>query len=186
MISYVNGENRLFLFLRMCETDDYLSLSPGLLCVIRVPTQKPRLIKQEQIDSISFISFKYLRISIEHLFLTRGQNAETTRKWVSIAQKPPHCKMTRSSPLSPRGCSAIPANQRPPGDSIAVHHGILTPHRDDGTFMDMWMCVSVEESVCVYVCLHLTVWGGGGGGKHTLASMWETVDFPKTLLVSSL
>lgn len=33
------------------------------------------------------------------------------------------------------GCSVIQANQRPPGGSITVHHGILTPPRDEKPFM---------------------------------------------------
>lgn len=40
-----------------------------------------------------------------------------------------------------KGCLVIQANQRPPGGSITVHHGILTPPWDEKTFMGMWMCV---------------------------------------------
>lgn len=35
------------------------------------------------------------------------------------------------------GCSAIQANQRPPGGSITVHHGMLTPPREEKPFMGM-------------------------------------------------
>lgn len=46
------------------------------------------------------------------------------------------------------GCSVIQANQRPPGGSITVHRGILTPPRDEKKFMGMWMCVTEWKCVC--------------------------------------
>lgn len=38
------------------------------------------------------------------------------------------------------GCSVIQANQRPPGGSITVRCGILTPPGDEKPFIGMWMC----------------------------------------------
>lgn len=54
---------------------------------------------------------------------------------------PPRSGGNKALATISEGCSAIRANQRPPGGSITGHHGILTPPRDEKQFMGVWVCV---------------------------------------------
>lgn len=63
-----------------------------------------------------------------------------------MVRPPPRDDNKKLATIS-EGCSVIQANQRPPGGSITVYHGILTPPRDEKPFMDMWMCATEQETL---------------------------------------
>lgn len=73
----------------------------------------------------------------------------------SIANPPLRDDSKKPATIS-KGCSVIQANHRPPGGSITVHHGILTPPQDEKAFMGMRMCViegkCVRQRGTVYAC----------------------------------